>query len=63
MYQPSDVRGSLFLSNTTMETYHQNLNCFTCHNQPDTAKPSFGAFELSHIYSEIVPLTATSGGR
>ncbi|MFQ5938921.1 MAG: hypothetical protein ACE5KL_02490 [Alphaproteobacteria bacterium] len=44
--------GSLDLANSTMETYHQNLNCFTCHQGT-----SFGKDQLSHIYWNLQPLT------
>lgn len=44
-------KGSLTLANSTMETYHQSINCFVCHSGP-----SFEAFSLSHIYSEIKQL-------
>jgi hypothetical protein len=55
-FKSSDLRGSLILANSTMETYNQTLHCFTCHEQSKTAKNSFQPFELSHIYSQIVPL-------
>jgi len=59
--QTANMRGSLNLANATMETYHQQgsdaLNCFDCHQLPKGATNSFGAFELSHIYSEIQALT------
>jgi len=51
--QSANMRGSLNLFNATMETYHQNLNCFVCHSVSKGAANSFG---LSHIYSEIEPL-------
>lgn len=56
-YSASDLRGSLFAFNATMETYTQGTNCFSCHAQSKSAPDSFQAFELSHIYSQIVPLT------
>lgn len=43
--------GSLDLANSSMETYHQNLNCFTCHQGK-----SFGDDDLSHIYFQLQPL-------
>lgn len=55
-FQTSDLRGSLNLANATMETYNQTTNCFTCHQQSKSAPNSFQAFQLSHIYSQIVPL-------
>lgn len=51
-----DMRGSLTLSNASMETYHQGSTCFDCHSLSKGAKSSFEAFELLHIYSQIVPL-------
>jgi len=54
--QSSNLRGSLILSNATMETYTQGRNCFDCHSLDKKAKDSFGAYELSHIYSTIDPL-------
>jgi len=55
-FNSTDLRGSLILANSTMETYNQPLDCFTCHEQSKTAPDSFQPFELSHIYSQIVPL-------
>jgi len=55
-FKSTDLRGSLILANSTMETYNQALDCFTCHEQSKTAPNSFQPFELSHIYSQIVPL-------
>ncbi len=43
--------GSLDLANSTLETYHQNLHCFTCHQGT-----SFGKDDLSHIYWNLKPL-------
>jgi len=51
-----DMRGSLTLSNATMETYHQGSSCFDCHKLSADAKTSFDPFELLHIYSQILPL-------
>lgn len=42
-------KGSLLLANSTMETYHQTINCFACHSSPT----SIG---LSHVYGAIQPL-------
>lgn len=55
-FKSSDLRGSLKLANATMETYKQKMDCFACHQQSKDAKNSFQPFELSHIYSQIVPL-------
>ena len=54
--QTAQVRDSLKLANATMETYHQSLDCFTCHQLAKDAANSFGKSELSHIYSEIKAL-------
>lgn len=64
---PDDFRGSLKLYNTTMETYTYMdsfaPNCFSCHalfkSNGSFPKNSFAPFNLSHIYSEILPLTPT----
>lgn len=55
-----DMRGSLTLSNTSMETYHQGSTCFDCHSLSENAKSSFDPFELLHIYSQIIPLPLPS---
>jgi len=52
------LRGSLFAFNVTMETYTQGTSCFSCHAQKATAPNSFQEGQLSHIYSEIVPLSS-----
>ncbi len=41
-------RGSLQIANTTMETFHQNLNCFSCHGY-NPASP----LSVSHIYESL----------
>ena len=46
--------GSLQLANSTLETYKQDINCFTCHSIKSPA-PSVST-SLSHIYDEILPL-------
>ena len=43
--------GSLDLANSTMETYHQRLNCFVCHSA--SSEPGLG---ISHIYGALQPL-------
>ena len=60
-FSAGDLRGSLQAFNATMETYVQGTSCFNCHKQKANAPDSFQAFELSHIYSQIVPLP--TGGR
>ena len=54
-----NLRGSLNLANTTMETFYQTpnpngfvpKNCFGCHSSSETE-----ATEVSHIYSALQPL-------
>jgi len=47
--QLPEVKGSLTLANSTMETYFQFKNCFECHQG--------GKLDgLSHIFTEITPL-------
>lgn len=43
--------GTNLLANTTMETYHQADNCFSCHQQSGSMLSG-----LSHIYSALEPL-------
>lgn len=57
MFSYYAMRGSLALSNATMETYTQGSVCFDCHQVPSDATDSFGAGQLSHIFSNIQPLT------
>jgi hypothetical protein len=45
--------GTNKLSNTTMETYHQGLNCFDCHQGNTT---NFDPNGLSHIFGGLQPL-------
>jgi hypothetical protein len=47
---PPPRAGSKLLANSTMETYHQTIDCFACHNGT-----SFNG--LSHIYGSILPLS------
>ncbi|MEM7506386.1 MAG: hypothetical protein AAF415_06545 [Pseudomonadota bacterium] len=56
MFSYYAMRGSLALSNATMETYTQGSVCFDCHQLPSDATNSFGAGQLSHIFSRIRPL-------
>lgn len=50
---PNTLKGSTELANSTMETYHQNLHCFTCHS---ISSGSSDGLDISHIYSDIAPL-------
>jgi hypothetical protein len=43
--------GSITLANTTMETFHQNLDCFSCHQ----ASKGNGGVSISHIYGGLSP--------
>jgi hypothetical protein len=45
--------GTNQLTNTTLETYAQGTNCFTCHQGNMLGDPSGG---LSHIYGTLKPL-------
>lgn len=45
------IKGSQALANTTMETYHQSMSCFGCHNGAMTTVSG-----LSHIYGALQPL-------
>jgi len=47
--QIPDVKGSLLLSNATMETYMQFKNCFDCHKNGNLNG-------LSHIFGSVKPL-------
>ncbi|MBQ4834901.1 hypothetical protein [Pseudoalteromonas luteoviolacea] len=59
-------RGSLSLSNATMETFHQAppppkksdgpVNCFGCHNVKKVQGKPREAFKVSHIFSNMQPL-------
>jgi len=58
-----EMRGSLHLSNATMETYHQfsdiregntSVNCFSCHNTK-LENAGKGIF-VSHIFKDLAPL-------
>ena len=50
--------GTSRLANSTMETYHQDMNCFNCHNNftktnTVAANTIFGFTNLSHIFSNL----------
>ncbi len=49
-----DQVGTSQLSNTTMETYQQGTNCFTCHSQPMLG--TAGGSGLSHVFGPLKPL-------
>ncbi|MEQ8584889.1 MAG: hypothetical protein RLO01_05180 [Thalassobaculaceae bacterium] len=49
---PSKVTGSTILANTTMETFHQEDNCFACHS----ANAADEGLTISHIFSNLKPL-------
>jgi hypothetical protein len=44
----ANLRGSLLLANTTMETYHQDFHCFHCHTTQGPNVPNM-LMNLSHI--------------
>lgn len=54
-YTSAAQRGSLALSNASMETYQQGFGCFDCHQILQTITPinSFQEGGLSHIYADI----------
>lgn len=55
----ADQIGMLALSNISMETYNQRLNCFSCHN--GSFAPSSDAFpqaDFSHLFADMT----TEGG-
>ncbi len=50
---PNKVKGSVFLANTTMETFHQNIGCFACHSA--RSKPPIPKdMTTSHIFDKII---------
>ena len=49
-----NVVGSRILANSTMETFKQKLNCFTCHSGDPLGDANGGG--LSHIWGTIKPL-------
>ena len=62
-----ELRGALSIANATMETFHQRsavnegsnqVNCFGCHKKasPDGIQPPKDSFNISHIFSDILPL-------
>lgn len=48
----SKLRGSLPLANTTMETYHQTINCFACHGTDGPPGVPNMNMNLSHILTD-----------
>ncbi|MBL1310020.1 MAG: hypothetical protein COB06_022600, partial [Pseudomonas sp.] len=64
-----EMRGSLHLSNATMETYHQfsdiregntSVNCFSCHTAKEVdkgkGKKEVQGIYISHIFDKLMPL-------
>lgn len=47
-------KGTNILSNTTMETYQQNINCFGCH--VSTFGTTAATTDISHIFGPLKPL-------
>ena len=45
--------GSVNLANTTMETYTQSINCFTCHTQTYSNAAGQQQLDFSHIFDRI----------
>jgi hypothetical protein len=48
--------GTNLLANTTMETYQQGSNCFTCHNQFPSMLGDASGNGLSHVFGPLQPL-------
>lgn len=50
--------GTNLLSNSTMETYQQGSNCFSCHTSGPLSNDIFApaTTDVSHIFSELKPL-------
>jgi hypothetical protein len=46
--------GTNLLSNTTMETYEQGTNCFSCHQ--NISQSSTVTTEISHVFAALQPL-------
>jgi|GEM_PF-602553 len=51
----TEITGSTVLANTTLETFHQTDNCFSCHSSSSTGKTPPG-LSISHIYGSIEKL-------
>lgn len=47
-----NLRGSMLLANTTMETYHQDLHCFKCHGTEGPPGVPNMNMNLSHILTD-----------
>jgi len=65
--QKGTAIGTSQLANTTMETYIQNGtgynkngSCFYCHHDFAKTGPTLNPGELSHVFGDILPLTANS---
>jgi hypothetical protein len=49
--------GTNRLANSTMETYQQGTNCFTCHQNGSTdPSPSAVNTDVSHVFAGLQPL-------
>lgn len=53
---PTPGVGTNRLANTTMETYAQGTNCFTCHQNFSTPAPPNVTTEISHVFPGLKPL-------
>ncbi|WP_146171776.1 hypothetical protein [Flavobacterium magnum] len=67
---PGVAVGSSQLANTTMETYIQNGtgynkqgSCFLCHSSFNRKVPQLSPDTISHVFSDLKPLTIVVGGK
>ena len=50
----SFITGSTMLANTTMETFHQELNCFSCHSEfTDSSGTPNPPVSISHLFPDL----------
>jgi len=48
------ITGSTMLANTTMETFHQDLNCFSCHARfTDSSGQPNPPVSISHLFQDL----------
>jgi hypothetical protein len=48
---PTNIRGSSLLANTSMESFTQTSNCFSCHNShPDSSNFTAKNISVSHVW-------------
>ncbi len=49
----ANERGSVYLANTSIESFTQGRNCFDCHNNNGQQKPGNYKLAISHIFYDI----------